>query len=86
MQRLEDYKNVHPLVKVVFEEAMNSKKLTGDPASSEMVKRYSIDFLENPYRTRKTSNEKLSLAQEILVEQEINELSIIKSIKNSIKC
>lgn len=39
-----------------------------------MVKRFSTDFKENPYQIRKTPNAKLSLAQEILVEQEINEL------------
>ena len=37
-----------------------------------MVKGYSIDFLENPYQTRETLNANMSLAQEILVEQEIN--------------
>ena len=40
----------------------------------EMMKGYSIDFLENPYQTRSTPNAKSVLAQEILMEQEINEL------------
>ena len=39
-----------------------------------MVKGYAIDFLENPYQTKKTPNAKLMLAQEILVEQETNKL------------
>ena len=39
-----------------------------------MVKGYAIDFLENPYQTKKTPNAELMLAQEILVEQETNKL------------
>ena len=39
-----------------------------------MVKNCSIDFLENSYQTRITPNAKFSLAQEVLVEKEINKL------------
>ena len=39
-----------------------------------MVKNCSIDFLENSYQTRRTPNAKFSLAQEVLVEKEINKL------------
>ena len=44
-----------------------------------MVKGYSIDFLENPYETRKTPKTKLMLAQELLVEKAIYQKNQIVS-------
>ena len=75
MLPLMHYKNTRRLVENLFEEPIkrvlmagmlrfflsNWQKITGDPAILETVTGYSVDFLENPYQTRKsgTRNQRL---------------------------